>query len=63
MFSGKSLSALPMYTVPFTTVGEEVTISSFVSPLQIALQTKDPHGPAGHGRAGVGATARLLQRP
>src|SRR4029079_9130905 len=43
MFSGKELSALPMYKVPFTTVGDDVTIWSLVIPFQISVQKVEPH--------------------
>ena len=49
-FSGKLSSALPMYTLPFTTVGDELTMGSPVAPLQISSQTNWPHGPALHAR-------------
>src|SRR5438309_11597795 len=43
MFSGKRLSALPMYTFPFTTVGDDVTMDSSVNPFQICVQKGAPH--------------------
>src|SRR5438876_646260 len=47
VFSGPRLFALPMYSVPFTTVGEELTMGSPVSPLQISVHTNAPHPAAG----------------
>jgi hypothetical protein len=50
MFPGAFLSALPMYTFPFTTVGEEFTIDSFVAALQIWSHWNCPQGFVRHAR-------------
>src|SRR5690348_16162794 len=46
MFSGKLSSALPIYTLPLTTVGDEVTSGSLMVPLQICVHSVWPHGVA-----------------
>src|SRR5438874_1335388 len=48
--AGKLSSALPMYSLPFTTVGDELTRTFFVCPRQIWEHEGCPHGPAFQAR-------------
>src|SRR5207253_31345 len=48
--AGKLSSALPMYSLPFTTVGDELTRTFFVWPRQIWEHEGCPHGPAFQAR-------------
>src|SRR5439155_13587276 len=53
MFAGAASSALPMYTLPFTTVGDELTIGSWVWPRQICVHDAWPQGVALHARTSL----------